>query len=114
VALGKKDLKKAKAETEIFRKEAEASKNVNQIRLGHELTGRIALADKKNDMAVEELLQANQQNPYNLYRIALAYQAKGDKAKAKEFCKKAAQFNGVPGLNYAFIRIKAEKLLSAL
>jgi tetratricopeptide (TPR) repeat protein len=114
VALGKKDLKKAKVETQEFSKEAGANKNVNQIQLGHQLAGRIALAEKKNDTAVAELLQANQQDPYNLYQLTLAYQAKGDKAKAKEFCKKAAQFNGLPALNYAFIRMKAEKLLSAL
>jgi tetratricopeptide (TPR) repeat protein len=114
VALGKKDMKKAKVETEEFSKEAGANKNVNQIQLGNQLAGRIALAEKKNDTAVAELLQANQQDPNNLYRLALAYQAKGNKVKAKEFCKKAAQFNGLPALNYAFIRMKAEKLLSAL
>jgi tetratricopeptide (TPR) repeat protein len=114
VAADKKDLKTAKAEAEEFRKTAEANKNVNQIHLAHELVGRIAFAEKKYDTAIAELLQTNKQNPYELYRLALAYQASGDKAKAKEFCGKAAKFNGLPGLNYAFIRMKAEKLLSAL
>jgi len=114
VAIEKKDMKKAKAEAEIFCKGAEASKDMNQKRLRHELLGRIALAEKKSDLAIEELLQADQQDPYNLYRLALSYQMKGNKAQAKEFCKKAAQFNGIPSLNYAFIRIKAEKLLSSL
>ncbi|MCX6120106.1 MAG: tetratricopeptide repeat protein [Ignavibacteriales bacterium] len=114
VALEIKDLKKAKAETEEVRKTAEANKNLNQLMRGHQLTGSIAFAEKEYEKAVSELLQTNQQNPRNLYRLALAYQAMGDKVKAKEFCKKAAKFNSMPGLEYAFIRMKAEKLLSTM
>jgi len=114
VAIAKKDLKNAKDETEEFRKDAEANKNVNQIRLAHELSGCIGLREKNFDLAVTELLQANQQNPYNLYRLALAYQAKGDKVKTKEYYTKAAHFYGLPGLNYAFIRNKADKMLGKL
>ena len=114
IMLEKNDLKKAKAEAEGFRKTAEANKNLNQIQMGHQVAGRIAFAEKKNDMAVAELLQSNQQNPYNLYRLALVYKEMGDKVKAKEFCKKAAKFNSLPALNYAFIRMKAEKLLSTM
>ena len=82
--------------------------------MGHQVAGRIAFAEKKNGIAVAELLQSNQQNPYNLYRLAFVYKAMGDKVKAKEFCKKAAKFNSLPVLNYAFIRMKAEKLLSTM
>jgi tetratricopeptide (TPR) repeat protein len=114
VAIGKHDLKKANMETGIFRQAAEAGKNANFIQLGHELAGRMALAEKKNDTASEELLQASQQDPYNLYRLALIYGATGNAARAKEFCKKAAQFNSLPLLNYAFIRLKAVKLLASL
>jgi tetratricopeptide (TPR) repeat protein len=112
VAIAQKDIKIANKETEEFRKKAEANKNLNQTRLAHELAGRFALAEKKADLAVKELLQANQQNPYNLYRLALAYQLSGDKVKAKEFYTAAAHFNGLPGLNYAFIRTKAVKMIS--
>jgi tetratricopeptide (TPR) repeat protein len=114
VAMGRKEMAKAKTEAEEFHKGAEANKNANQIRFAHELAGIIAMTEKNNDAAVAELLQSNQQNPYDLYRIALAYQATGDKAKEKEFCRKAAHFNGLPALNYAFIRIKAQKLLLTL
>jgi tetratricopeptide (TPR) repeat protein len=114
VALEKKDLKKAKVETEDYLKIAETNKNLNQIQMGHQVAGRIAFAEKKYDTALVELLQSNRQNPSNLYQLALVYQAMGDKAKAKEFCKKAAKFNELPSLNYALIRMKAEKLLSTL
>lgn len=114
VEIGRKDLKKAKAEAEEFRKGAEASKNPNQVRQAHGLAGRIALAENDYDKAIGELLQANRQNPYELYRLGLAYQAKGDKAKAKEYYEKAAHFNGLPSLNYAFVRTKAAKMSAAL
>ena len=42
--------------------------------------------------------QANQQNPYDLYRLCQAYQGKGDATQAKEFCKKAANFNSLPAV----------------
>lgn len=112
VALGKKDYAASKAEAEEFRKAAEVSKNPNQLKLAHELAGMIALAEKDYDKAVAELQQANQQNPQNLYRLSQAYQGKGDTAKAKEFGAKAAGFNSLPALNYAFVRTKAQKLAS--
>jgi tetratricopeptide (TPR) repeat protein len=108
VALIKKDLANAKTEAEEFRKGTEASNNPAQVRLVHELTGMIALAEKDYDKALAELPQANQQNPQNLYRMCQAYQGKGDKEKAKELCTKAAEFNSLPQLNYALIRTKAK------
>lgn len=110
VALGKKDYAVAKTETEEFRKGAEAARNPAQVKQAHELAGRIALEEKKYEQAISELLQANQQNPYDLYRLCQAYQGHGDQQKAKEFCGKAAGFNSLPQLNYALIRSKAKKL----
>jgi tetratricopeptide (TPR) repeat protein len=109
VAIGKKDYAAAKTHAEEFRQGAEASKNPVQIKLAHELAGRIALAEKSYDAAIAELEQANQQDPRNLYRLSQAYQAKGDSTKAQDFCKKAANSNSLPALNYAFIRTKAQK-----
>jgi len=110
VALAKKDLTTAKTEAETFRKGTETLKNPFQTRQAHELTGMIALEAKDYDSAVTELQQANQQNPYDLYRLCQAYQGKGDMGKAKEFCTKAAAFNSLPQLNLAFIRMKAAKV----
>jgi tetratricopeptide (TPR) repeat protein len=110
VALGKKDFATAKTEAEAFRKGTEAAKNPAQTRQVHELIGMIALEEKDYDKAVSELQQANQQNPYDLYRLCQAYQGKGDLNQAKDSCKKAANFNSLPQLNYAFIRTKAAKV----
>jgi tetratricopeptide (TPR) repeat protein len=107
-ALGKKDVAGAKTHADEFRKGAAASKNPIQAKQAHELDGIIALAEKDYDKALAELPQANQQNPQNLYRLCQAYQAKGDKEKAKELCTKAAEFNSLPQMNYAFVRTKAK------
>ena len=108
VALGKKDFVTAKSEAEAFMKASEAAKNPAQIRLAHELTGQIALEQKDLNGAMTELQQGSMQNPYNLYRLCRAHQGKGDGAKAKELCGKAAGFNSLPLLNYAFVRTKAK------
>ena len=110
LAIGKKDYTAAKAHAEEFRQGAEASKNPAQVKLAHELAGRIALAQKDYGKATAELEQSNLQDPRNLYRLGQAYDGKGDHAKAQEFYRNAAKFNSLPALNYAFVRTKAEKL----
>jgi tetratricopeptide (TPR) repeat protein len=106
VALGKKDSATAKTEAEAFRS---GVKNPVQTRQAHQLLGLIALEAKDYDKAVSELRQANQQNPYDLYRLCQAYQGKSDAAQAKDSCGKAANFNSLPAINYAFVRTKAAK-----
>ena len=113
VAIGKKDFAAAKTHAEEFSKGAEASQNAFQIKQSHGLAGAIALAQKDYDTAVTELQQANDQNPRDLYRLCQAYQGKGDSAKAQVACTRAAEFNSLPQLNYAFVRAKAQKVVAA-
>jgi tetratricopeptide (TPR) repeat protein len=110
IATGKKDLRTAKAESAEFSSGAEATKNPVLVRQSHELAGMIALTEKDYDKAITELHQANQQNPQDMYRMAQAYEGKGDNAKAQEFYSQAAGFNSLPQLNYAFVRAKAQKM----
>jgi tetratricopeptide (TPR) repeat protein len=112
VAIAKKDLATAKTETDTFRQGVEAAKNANQLKLAHELAGRIALAERNFDTAIAEFGQANQQNPDVLYQLGWAYEGKGDAAKAKDSYSRAAKFNSLPLLNYAIVRHKAEKALA--
>jgi len=109
VALGKKDLATAKTEADAFLQGTQGKNNPLQVKQAHQLAGMIALEEKNYDKAASELQQANQQNPYDLYRLCQAYQGHGDASKAKESCKKAAEFNSLPAINYAFIRQKAAK-----
>jgi len=113
-ALKKNDYETAKVKSEEYHKQVEAIENPLQIKLSHQLAGMIALEEKDYDKALEELLQANQQNPYNLYRIALAYTGKGDIEKTKEYCEKVVKFNALNNLNYAFIRKKAQEFMDTI
>ncbi|MGH7581063.1 MAG: tetratricopeptide repeat protein [Gemmatimonadales bacterium] len=109
VAIATKDLATAKREGDAFMQASQAAQNPFQIRLGHEIAGRIALVEKSYDAALTHLAQANLQDPYNLYRQGLAYEGKGDGAKAREMFKRAAEFNQLPTLNSAFVRAKKGK-----
>ena len=111
MAIGKKDYAGAKTHADEYRQGAEASRNPAQVKLAHELAGRIALAQKDYDKTIAELQQANLQDPRNLYRLGQAYDGKGGHAKAQEFYSNAAKFNSLPALNYAFIRTKAGKMV---
>jgi tetratricopeptide (TPR) repeat protein len=113
VAIGQHDLATAKKETDEFRRGAESAQNSGLIKQAHELAGMIALQEKNYDQAVAELDQSNQQNPGDLYLLGEAYQGKGDAANAKEWFTKAAKFNSLPALNYAFVRLKAEKAIAS-
>jgi tetratricopeptide (TPR) repeat protein len=109
LAIGRKDLATAKSEAQQYRAGADVSKNPGQIKLAHELAGRIAFAEKDYDAAISELEQANEQDPRNLYRLSMAFQAKGNNDKARGYCQRAAEFNSLPQMNYAFIRSQAQK-----
>jgi len=110
VAVAKKDFAGAKGHADEFRKGASASRNPAQAKQAHELDGIIALAEKDYDKAAAELAQANQQNPQDLYRLCQAFQGKKDADKARDFCGKAANFNSLPQINYAFVRTKARAI----
>lgn len=109
VAIASNDLKKAHADAAEFQKQAEAEKNRPLIWLAHELNGTIALSEKKYDVAIQELQQSNQLDPYNIYRLALAYQGQGDTANTRKFFERTVTFNGINNLNYALIRTKARE-----
>lgn len=112
VALQIGDLTKAHKLADDYRTQAKAEKNPFLISLSHELDGSIALQEKKYDAAISELQNSNMQDPYNPYRLALAYRGKGDAAKAKEYFGRVANFNGLNNLNLALIRNKAKQALA--
>jgi tetratricopeptide (TPR) repeat protein len=109
-ALRAGDLSGAKEHARTYLSGASAKNNAGEVRLAHELLGAIALQEKQYDRALEELGQGNQQNPYTLYRMALAHEAEGDQAKAADFFKQASDQYTLPTLNYAFVRVKAKKM----
>ena len=110
VAVRSGDLPGARQHAAVYMKGATAKKNDVQTKQAHELAGTIALAEKNFDQAIAELSQGNQQDAYTLYRMALAYQEKGDEAKAGELFQKVANQNSLPALNYSFVRAKAKRM----
>jgi tetratricopeptide (TPR) repeat protein len=109
-ALARGNIDEARTAAAEFKQRAEAINNPLQIKLAHELAGMIALAEKDDDTALTELEQANLQDPYNLYRLGLAYQGKGDRVAAQDHFRRAADFNALNNMNYAFIRHRASDL----
>jgi tetratricopeptide (TPR) repeat protein len=114
LAMAAKNMKDAKDHAAEYEKLVTARPTSSAQRAMHDLNGRIALNAKEYDRAIEEFQKANMQDPYNLYRLALACSGKGDMAKAKEYCASAAHFYPVPDAGYAFIRLKAEKMLAGM
>jgi tetratricopeptide (TPR) repeat protein len=108
-AVYSKDLAGARKHAEAFMQGASAKKNTVEIRQAHELAGMIALKEKEFGKAITHLTQANQQDPYVLYRLGKAYKGKGDQAKADELFRRAANHTTLPTLNHAFVRAKANK-----
>src|SRR5262249_30876137 len=113
VAIAKKDLATAKARVQAFAAKANEKGIPFEIRESHELAGMIAIAEKKFDVAVTELDQASNQDPRVLYYLAVALNGKGDTARAKTICTKAAEWNSL-GVNYAWVRKDAKALLGRL
>jgi len=109
-ALRAGDLAAAREHAKAFLSGATAKNNRGEVLQAHELSGAIALQEKKYDQALEELRQGNHQDPYTLYRLGLAYQGKGDQARAADFFRQAADQHTLPTLNYAFVRAKAKKM----
>jgi len=114
VALMKNDLATAKARSKEFGEKANAANNTFQKWLSHELEGLIALKEKNYDKAEVELKQANMQNPYTYYRLALVYKGKNDKESAKTQCEMAINFNSLNNMNQSFARTKGKEMLTSL
>jgi tetratricopeptide (TPR) repeat protein len=110
VALAKGNIATAKALSADYLAGAQARHNDFRIRQAHTLAASIAIAEKQYDAAIADLSESNQQNPYVLYLTGLAYQGKGDAAKAKENFGWAANMDVLPSLQYVFIRKKARAL----
>jgi tetratricopeptide (TPR) repeat protein len=91
-------------------------KNDNPILMtyNHSLSGIIALAEKDYDRAITKLNQSNLEDPYNQYRLAMAYQAKGEKESAIEKYEEVLKYNGLVGIVYVIIRQRAEQQLIRL
>ena len=108
------DLETAKARCDEHYEEVKAINNLPQIWQAHQLKGMIALEEKDFDAAIKSFRRADQQNPYNCYRMALALKGIGDIENAREECTRSLNFNALNDINHAFCRHRAQKLLASI
>jgi tetratricopeptide (TPR) repeat protein len=111
-ALKAGDLKAARENEQEYRNATKGVVEALTVMQHHELTGAIALYEKRFDDALRELRETDLQDPRNLFRLATAYEAQGDRAKAREFWMKSASFNEIR-TDFAFVRNKALAKLAA-
>ncbi len=73
----------------------------------HEFRGWIALERGDAETALEELFQGDATDVMTMYRIARAYEARGDAASARDWYGYVANYNGSLNLDYSMVRHRA-------
>jgi tetratricopeptide (TPR) repeat protein len=106
-ALARGKIEEARTAALEYLHQVEAINNPLQVKQARQLAGMIALRQEDFETALTELEGSNLQNPYNIYRLGLAYQGKGDREAARDHFRRAADFNALNSMNYAFIRHRA-------
>ncbi len=114
LALKKGQIEEADKYAEKYRENAERTENPLHMMYYHTLSGLIARAEKDYDRAISEFKQTNLDDPFNRYRLAQVYIAKGEKDKAIEELEFVVRYNSLAGLTYTMIRGRAEKQLGLL
>lgn len=114
LSIKQKDFETAGKLADEFMQEVTEINNPFQIKQAHQLKGMIACQQDDFETAITELNQSNLQNPQNLFRLAKAYKGMGEMEKAKDYCLKAANFNLLNSMQYAFVRTKAAAMASEM
>lgn len=86
---------------------------VKDANLNHQLNSIKAIEKKDGDASLNELNQANQNDPYVQYLMGRSYQLKGDESTAKMHFDKAINFNGLPTVNSALAYYNAKKFYTS-
>jgi tetratricopeptide (TPR) repeat protein len=102
------DMDMTNAKIAEFEKSAEASQNKIALLNVHGLKGLAAYWNEDYPGAAEELRQADPQNQYQRYYLALALEEEGETDEAETLFEEIAGFNR-NSLNYAFVRPAAMK-----
>ena len=103
VAASRGDVATARAKAEAYAAAIAPMKRPFEVRQQHELTGMIALAEKKYVEATQALALANQQDPCVLYLRSVALRGAGDQQAAEAMATRAVKSNGL-NFNSAYIK----------
>jgi tetratricopeptide (TPR) repeat protein len=101
-----KQFDEATAKAGEYKAKIEKGADPREMENYYALAGYIHLEKGEYAEAVENLKQADQENPYALYHLALAESESGNNAEAAALFKKVANWNQ-HGLLYPFVRAKA-------
>ncbi len=113
VALASQDIASARTKTDTYGEQVLIHNILFEVRQHHELMGMIALHEEDYETAIAELVQANQQDPRVLLMSAKAHHHAGHDEEARALLERAANFNQL-NFNYAFVRTKAQEMLSEM
>lgn len=108
IFMGAKDMPGAKQHAEKTRTMIEKRNLPAENRTLHFMLGDLQCELGDHAKALEHLDQGPVDNPGVMFSKAVAYERMGDKARASEWYKKAANWNWT-GLQYALVRAKAMK-----
>jgi tetratricopeptide (TPR) repeat protein len=106
IAAKEKKYEKARVKAEEYMARIKPETKQKDLENYYSLLGIICFEETNYEKSIKHLNQANQENPYTLYLLAVSEAKVGDKKKATELFKKIANWNR-NGINYALVRNKA-------
>jgi tetratricopeptide (TPR) repeat protein len=113
VALWNGDTASAAELAAEYRADVEVHQVLFEVQRSYELNGMIALAEGNPEEALNQLEQANQQNPQVWLLKARAFAAMGDRDSARLACEQVINFNQL-NLNLGLIRNTATEMLDSM
>ena len=102
------EFEKARETSDLFAEQVGIRKNPIQVKLISQLNGIIALGEKRYQTAIDKLEEANQLNPYNLFRIGQAYEGLGETEQAARFKLQAKELNVLNSMDQALVLSKTK------
>ncbi len=108
IAAKAKDFDKAMAKANEHKAKIESRNDPKEMEDHHALLGYIHFEKNEYAKSLEHLRQADQEDPYVIYHLAVAESKAGDRPKASELFSKVADWNE-SSLDYAFVRSKAQE-----
>jgi tetratricopeptide (TPR) repeat protein len=106
------EIEKAKETSDLFAEQVGIRNNPIQVKLIAQLKGIIAMHEGNYQTAITEFQEANQLNPYNLFRIGQAYDALGENEKAASYILRAEELNVLNSMDQAVVLSKTKFLKS--
>lgn len=106
------DFDLADAKTAALRELIDVEENPALMQLYHSAVGKVEIQRENYQSAVDHLLQANMNSPYDTYYLSRAYAGAGNSGKAEELLERAVNWNADSQF-YSLIRAEARSVLNA-